>query len=262
MTPNNSTSLNLVVGYPLEHTQSPLLHNNTYKQLKLNAVLLPFENSNIREVVKVIKLLRIGLTAITMPHKERIIKYLDYCSPEASLLKAVNTVIQIKHKLYGYNTDVYGIEYALRKISLKNKSILITGAGGAAKAASYVVKKNGGNLYIFNRTPSRAIKLAKTFEATAVNDIRDLNIDIIINATPIGMKHCDNLTQHPTSLLLNYLFNKNQVVFDMIYNPRQTALLKRAKKMGAKIISGIDMFNAQGMRQIELWLESTKDLLS
>lgn len=255
MKPNKNTVLNMVIGNPLDHTKSPFLHNTIYRKLKLNALLLAFPHKNVAALIHAIKTLSIELTAVTMPHKESIVKHLDYCSSEVRVLKAANTVIQIHQKLYGYNTDVYGIEYALRKISLKNKNVLIIGAGGAARAASYVINKHKGNLYLFNRTPRKAMSLAKLFKGTVVKNITDVVIDIIINTTPIGMKSSKPNPQKQQSPLPHYSFNKNQVVFDMIYNPTHTPLLKRAKKMGARTISGIEMFNAQGRRQIELWLE-------
>ena len=109
---NQKTQLNMVIGFPLEHTKSPLLHNSVYHALSINAVLLAFPNKDLPSLIKTIKTLSIGLTAVTMPFKEKIIKYLDDYSPEVEALKAANTIILRQGKLHGYNTDVDGIKYA------------------------------------------------------------------------------------------------------------------------------------------------------
>jgi shikimate dehydrogenase len=247
---NQKTQLNMVIGFPLEHTKSPLLHNTIYNALNINAVLLAFPNNNLPSLIKSIKTLSIGLTAVTMPYKEKVLKYLDYYSPEVKTLKAANTIIQREGKLYGHNTDVDGIKYALRDISLLEKNVLVIGAGGAARAAALVLKDNHSNIFWLNRTKKKAIALSKIFGGKVIDSdkLKELDIDIIINTTPLGM--------HPNidvSPLPNYTFNANQTIFDMVYNPMDTQLLKQAQKSNAKIINGLDMFVGQGLKQIELF---------
>jgi len=247
---NQKTQLNMVVGFPLEHTKSPLLHNAVYSALKINAVLLAFPNKDLPSLIKTIKTLSVGLTAVTMPFKEKVIKYLDNCSPEVKMLKAANTIIQRNGKLHGYNTDVDGIKYALRKTSLTKKNVLVIGAGGASRAAAFVLQKNRSNIFWLNRTKKNALALVKIFggKVIDVEDLEELKMDVIINTTPLGMYPHINISPLP-----DYEFKPYQTVFDMIYNPMDTQLLKQAKKSKSKIIYGIDMFIGQGIRQIELF---------
>ncbi len=246
---NQKTQLNMVIGFPLEHTQSPLLHNSVYHALNLNYVLLAFPNKNLVSMIKSIKTLSVGLTAVTMPFKEKVIKYLDHCSPEVKSLKAANTIIQRKGKLYGYNTDVDGVKYALRNTSLHKKNVLLIGCGGASRSAALVLQQNRANIFWLNRTKKKAVALAKTFGGEVIDytQLKDLSIDVIINTTPLGMyPHVKNTP------LPNYIFKPHQTVFDMVYNPMNTKLLIQAKKRKAKIICGLDMFIGQGLKQIEL----------
>jgi shikimate dehydrogenase len=247
---NNKTQLNMVIGYPLEHSQSPMLHTLSYQLLDINAVLLAQSRLlPLKSLIQAIKILSITLIAVTSPYKEKIIKYLDQCSDEVSELQAANTIIQRDGKLYGYNTDVAGISYALRHTVIKNKKVLILGAGGAARALAYFLKKNQAQLFWINRTSKKATVLAKKFGGYVVtnHELNEIPLDIIINTTPIGSY--PNVDSSP---LPNYAFHAQQVVFDMVYNPLMTPLLKQAKKYRAKIISGLEMFIGQGLNQIEL----------
>lgn len=248
---DNKTQLNFVMGYPLEHTQSPLLHNTVYKLLNYNAVMLAHTTKNLSKTMQALKTLSAGLIAVTMPFKEEILAYLDDMSDEVKELKAANTLIFHEGKLLGYNTDVDGVGYALRNISLANKNVLIIGAGGASHAAAYHLKKNNAHLFWLNRTVSRAISSIKIFGGNIVEigHINDLPLDIIINTTPLGM--FPNVHSSP---LDNYPFKPDQIIFDMVYNPVETRMLNSAKSQGATCISGLDMFVGQGLRQIELRL--------
>lgn len=246
---NQKTQLNMVIGFPLEHTKSPLLHNAVYGALKVNSILLAFPNKNLPSVIKTIKTLSVELTAVTMPFKEKVLKYLDYCSSEVEILKAANTIIQRKGKLYGYNTDVDGIKYALHKTLLAKKNVLIIGSGGASRAAALVLQQSHSNIFWLNRTKKKAIALAKIFGGKVIdfNELKELRIDIIINTTPLGMYPNMNISPLP-----GYTFKPYQTIFDMVYNPMDTQLLKQAKKSRSKIIYGLDMFVGQGLKQIEL----------
>jgi shikimate dehydrogenase len=253
----NKTTLNMVIGYPLEHTQSPILHNAIYDKLNIDSVLLAFAHPEPSHLVETIKTLKIGLTAITMPHKEMIIPYLNHRSEAVRTLKATNTIIQKNGELWGYNTDIDGIEYALKDTELSEKNVLIIGAGGAARAMGYVLNKHQANIYWLNRTPDKALTLIEEFggQATDHFKLNKLAIDVIINTTPLGM--FPNINQTP---LNGEFFKPNQTVFDMIYNPLETKFLTEAKMAGAKTISGLEMFIAQGIKQISLWQD--KDIHS
>ncbi len=240
----------MVIGYPLEHSQSPMLHTFSYQLLDINAILLAQPRLlPLKSLITVIKTLGIRLTAVTSPFKEKVINYLDHCSDEVNELQATNTIIQLDGKLYGYNTDIDGINFALRHTAISNKKVLIIGTGGAARAVAYFLKKNHAQIFWINRTSKKATVLAKKFGGNVVtrNELDGLSIDIIINTTPIG-----SYPNGDTSPLPEYVFNPKQVVFDMVYNPLMTPLLKQAKKQRANIISGLDMFIGQGLKQIEL----------
>ncbi len=244
------TKLNLVAGKPIAHSMSPLLHNSIYAELAIDTVMVAVENAKADTLIAAIKTLGIGLTAVTMPLKQEVITHMDQLSPAAEALGAVNTIINRDNKLLGHNTDVNGIAYALRKVELSNKNVLILGAGGGACALGYYLKQQSSNLYWLNRTKSKAENLAKIFGGTVVEhkDLASLDLEVIINATPLGM-----FPNSAQSSLPDYAFKPHQVVFDMIYNPINTLLLQQAEQAGAKTISGLDMFVAQGLAQITLW---------
>lgn len=243
-------SLNAVIGYPLVHSQSPLLHNTVYEALNIHAVLLPLSNPALGPLIQEIKTRSIGLTAVTMPFKQEIFSYLDDCGPEVQALKAANTIIQREGQLYGYNTDIDGIAYALRDTIVAGKKVLILGAGGAARALGYFMQRNHAKLFWLNRTQESAFKMVKYFSGDMLTPDQAYreSVDIIVNATPVGM--CPHVGVSP---LPDYPFYSGQIVFDLVYNPVDTALLKQAQKAGATIISGMDMFIGQGLKQIELW---------
>jgi len=247
---NAKTTLNMVIGHPLTHTQSPCLHHHLYQQLGLNAVLLAFSNQTVEPLIKTIKTLKIGLTAVTLPFKETVVNHVSDCDMAGQAIGAINTIIQRQGKLYGYNTDVSGIAHALKNIVLNDKRVLIIGAGGAARAAGYLVQEQGAHIFWLNRTRKCAEKLCKDFSGTVIDhaQLKNLSIDVIINTTPLGM--FPSVEQSP---LLDYQFRASQVVFDMVYNPMDTQLLLSAKQANAKTISGINMFIGQGIRQVELW---------
>lgn len=241
---------NIVIGYPLAHTQSPLLHNMLYEILNLPAHMSAYPSEDLRSLIKKIKKESVALTAVNMPFKGRVFQYLDYFTPEVKALKVTNTIIQKHGKLYGYNTDIYGIKFALANINFKNKKILIIGAGGSARACCYVFKAKGANLYILNKTLIKAKRLVNMFGGNVIKEdqINQIDFDCIVNTTPVG--------QYPDvkkSILPDYDFKPQQIVIDMVYNPEVTQLLKDAEKKCAIIISGIEIFIYQALRQVQLW---------
>lgn len=247
---NSHTILNAVIGYPLTQTQSPILHNTIYNALNIDSILMAFPHTDISRLIDAIKTLNIRLTAVTMPHKETVIPYLDHCSETVNVLQAANTLIQQNGELWGYNTDVDGIEYAFRQTILTQKNVLVIGAGGAARAMGYVLQKHQANIYWLNRSPDKAQTLADTFGGQTIDHdaLNHLTIDVIINTTPVGMSPEIHHSPLPSKFL-----HHDQTVFDMIYNPLETQLLTEAKTAGAQTISGLDMFIAQGIQQISLW---------
>jgi shikimate dehydrogenase len=244
----------MIIGHPLTHTLTPTLHNIVYKKMDLNAVMLAHNTLDLASTLSALKTLSVGLIAVTMPYKEALIPYLDEMSDEVKALRATNTVVCHNGKLSGENTDIDGISYALRDCVLTNKNVLLIGGGGAAKASAYYLERARANLFYLNRRDVQSQALMGLFGGNKVthNEINDLPIDIIINATPQGMYPNNN-----TSPLTSYKFHSHQVVFDMVYDPENTALIKDAKVQGARFISGLDMFLAQGLKQIELYANKT-----
>ena len=244
----------MVIGDSLHHTQSPILHNSIYKFLHCNAIMLAHSTQNLSATIQALKTLSVGLIAVTMPFKEAILPYVDQLSEEVKEIKSANTIIRRHNKLVAYNTDINGVAYALRTIRLANKNALIIGAGGAAHAAAYYLKKNNATLLWLNRTPQRSHASIKIFGGSMINieHIDALPIDIIINTTPLGMFPDIEHSPLPT-----YQFRSGQTVFDMVYNPIDTLLIKKARSQGALCISGLEMFIGQGIKQIELWLNTS-----
>ncbi len=247
---NAQTMLNAVTGYPLGHTLSPQLHQIIYRNLKINAVMLAFPNQDIGEMMTVMRTLPVHLLAVTIPHKKAVIGHLDFVDETAKKIGAVNTVINKNGKLHGYNTDVIGIQNALKSVNLSNKNVLILGAGGAARPLCFFLRQERANIFCHNRTMEKAEELMNEFGGKPIqeNELEKAKIDVIINATPVGMKPEPGESPFPKNLL-----HAGQTVFDCVYNPIETQLLKDAKQAGAATISGIDMLMGQAIAQVELW---------
>ncbi len=242
--------INMVIGNPIKQSKSPVLHGQIYKSLKLDAITIPVSDSDVGKLVSKIRTESVGLTAVTMPFKKSVIPMLDNIDKTAKSVNAVNTIINKNGKLSGYNTDVDGVRYALRDVPITNKKVLLLGGGGAGHAAAYVIRENKGKLIYLNRNAEESVQMKKKFkgEVAAVEKLSAGDIDVIINATPAGMFPDLSGMAVPPNLI-----GRHQTVFDVVYNPIETKFLKIAKKKGASVISGIDMFVAQGIRQIELW---------
>ncbi len=250
MTIDAATKLNAVIGHPLTHTLSPLLHSHSYRAHGINAVMLGFAHPDVRALVQTIRTLPIHLTAVTIPHKESIMQYCDELDPLVKNIGSVNTVVNDGKILRGYNTDVHGAQMMLQDVPLKGKKVLLLGAGGAARAVASVVADANGMLLYYSRTVERAHQLHDRFGGEVIT--RDAAYtgacDIIINTTPLGM--------HPNaeeSALPEFPFRTQHIVVDCIYNPRETKLLRDAADAGARTIGGMDMFIHQGIEQIRLW---------
>lgn len=252
MTIDNQTKLCAVIGHSISHSKSPIVHNAAYQAAKQNYVFLAFDFTQVNEAIKIMKQLDIKEYAVTMPHKIEVMDYLDKIDPLAKKIQSVNTVINKDGKLYGYNTDITGVERTFMKnrVNLKDKKVVMIGAGGVARTVGVVVKNFGGRLIIFDRTGSKSFSLAETLKCNA-DTTENLNnygdYDILINATPVGM-HPDTRSM-PVSK--NFI-KKNRIIFDLIYNPIKTKLLKEGEKKGCKCINGVDMFVGQAARQFEL----------
>jgi len=244
-----------LVGNPVKHSKGIIIHNKAFKKLNLNNIYVNFLVDDLKSFIKEYKPIISGLS-ITIPFKREIIKYLDRVDPIAKKIGAVNTVIKKNKKLIGYNTDITGAIKAIEsKIKIKNKKVLMLGAGGVARAIGYGIIQKKGKLTILNRTTKKAKKLAKELKCSS-GSLKELknqkNIDIIINATSIGMFPDINKTLIKKQTLKK-IISKNTIVFDSIYNPGKTKLLKEAKKLCCNIIVGYDMFLNQAKEQFRLF---------
>lgn len=247
---NAQTVLNGVTGHPLGHTLSPQLHGRIYALLGINAVMLAFPHEDIGAVIASMRALPIHLLAVTLPHKQEAMKHLDHVDSAAREIGAVNTVVNREGKLHGYNTDVVGIAEALKNVTVKDRNVLVLGAGGAARPLCWFLKKNSAHIFCLNRTRTKAEELMKEFGGTALDNeaVTKTRIDVIVNATPVGMEPHTDESPFDAGLL-----NSGQTVFDLIYNPSETRLLKDAKKAGAKTVNGMPMLVAQALEQVRLW---------
>jgi len=255
-----------IFGYPISHTLSPAMHNAVIKALGLDMVYLPFEvkPSNLKEAINGIKSLGIIGVNITIPHKESVIRFLDDISEEARLVGAVNTIVNKDRKLVGYNTDGSGYMASLKEelgFNPKSKRIIIIGAGGAARGIlAALATQKPKSITVANRTLSRAVSLIKAFkgkfrdtrfEAINLDDnmlkMSFNSVDLLINTTSVGMKQGKTL-KIPLETL-----PKIAIVSDIIYNPLETLLLKKAKKFGLTTHGGLGMLVHQGARSFKLW---------
>jgi shikimate dehydrogenase len=253
-----------VIGDPIEHTLSPIMHNAAFEALELDFAFLAFKvkAAEIGNAISGMRALNIHGLNVTMPHKDLVIKYLDQVDPTAKTIGSANTILNKDGRLFGFNTDGVGALNALEQngVKPKGKKVLLLGAGGAAKAIGFTLSQETDVLVILNRTPKQATDLAallrqkfnKKIEAGALsssavkNNLADA--DVLINATSIGMEpNTDKNSIEPEWL------KPNLAVMDIVYNPIETKLAKDAKAAGAKVVSGIEMLIYQGAASFEIW---------
>ncbi len=247
-----------IFGDPVEHSLSPLIHNEAFKYLGLDYCYVPFlvKKEKLKEAVEGIKALNIKGVNITVPHKEEVIQYLDELSEEATIIGAVNTILNQEGILKGFNTDAKGFIYSLKEaeINIKDKNILVLGAGGAAKAVIYGILMEKGRVFIYNRTIEKAKNLEKNFKKVGyINVLKTIEkgvlekMDIIVNATSLGLKKNDPLPLSPEFL------NSDQIYCDIVYP--ETPMMREAEKVGCKVIGGIGMLLWQAVFAFEIWTE-------
>ena len=240
-----------VIGDPVGHSLSPLLHNTGFIARKIDAVYLPFLVNDLRDFLQAMPQLGIRGFSVTLPHKQTILKHLKECEPLAAEIGAVNTVLAgLDGWLYGCNTDYVGVLRALeKKFRLAGSRVLIFGAGGSARAAAFALARAGSLVAICARREKAARELARAVgcEAVPKRALAGEFFDAILNATPVGM--------HPhggVSPLAPRELNC-RLVMDLIYRPERTQLLKLAARKGIATVPGVEMFLAQGFAQWEIW---------
>lgn len=257
-----STNIVGLIGNPVEHSFSPQMHNAAFKALNLDYTYVAFDvnPADLKTAINGAKSLNIKGFNVTIPHKINVINYLNTLDDIAKLIGAVNT-IDFKN-LKGYNTDGIGAIKAIEEIdSVKNKNIVIAGAGGASRAISFYLAKYGADkITILNRNIDKAKNLAndilnsnliediKTDSISQINDYLN-DSDILINTTPVGMS--PNINDKPIATADN--MHEDLIVFDAVYNPNETVLLKEAIKANAKPVYGIKMLLYQGAESFKIW---------
>lgn len=249
------TQICMAIGDPVKQSLGPSIYNDIYAQVGLDGkyvyLACNIKVDELKDFINAVKVLNIRGISCTVPHKGEVMKYLDEIDEVAQKIGAVNSIVNDNGQLKGYNTDWIGIVKPLSKVvDISGKRIALIGAGGAARAVAYAVVSNGGNLSIYNRTQENAKKIIDDFGGkSGPLDSPDIaKADIIINATSVGM--------HPEtdkSPISKSLMNPEQIVFDAIHTPALTQLQKDAQDIGAKTISGREMFIYQGIEQFRLY---------
>jgi len=247
-----------IIGLPLSHSLSPLLHNSAFDQLQIPAVMLPWEilPEKLPQFIEAMRLLGIEGACVTIPHKEAVLPLLDELSPEARLMGSVNLIYRRGELLCGDNTDISGFVAPLKnEPNPAARRALILGAGGAARAVAAGLKSLGlEDLTISNRNPERAESLAETFGLKVVDwdDRRDVAADLIVNTTPLGLR---GQLEEGTPYEAEWFFSGGPqgLAYDVIYNPLTTRFLKEAEEAGWRSIGGLEMFLGQADRQFFTW---------
>lgn len=267
---NHTTQIVGVMGHPIKHSYSPLMHNISFEILNLNYIYLPFDVTitNLKTALKGMVALGIKGVNVTLPLKEKIGQFLNEVSDEAGIVGAVNTVVNENGNLHGYNTDVYGVIETIApfKDEINGQTVTVIGAGGAARGVLYALIKEfkPERINIVNRTADKAESLKEyfiskmLFENIYAYELLPPDLvgvfhgsKMIINSTSIGMS--PDIDDAPTTIAES--FHKDQVVFDVVYTPLKTKLLEIAESQGALALNGLKMFVEQGAKSFELWTE-------
>ncbi len=253
-----------LIGNPVEHSMSPSMQNPAFQQKGLNYVYVTFkvEEENIEKALEGIKGLEIEGVNVTIPHKSSVIPHLDNIDDTAEKIGAVNTIKREKNELIGYNTDGKGALKSLKNNlgGIKDKKVLMLGAGGAARAIGFTLVENEASLTISNRSEEKGENLASEIGENTSTEVKHISQkrntlkkeiekhDILIDSTSVGMHPNEDQT-----LVESEMMNENLTVMDIVYNPKKTKLLKEAEKAGAKTISGLEMLVYQGAASFEIW---------
>jgi 3-dehydroquinate dehydratase/shikimate dehydrogenase len=248
---DNATKVYGVAGNPIRSSLSPIMMNTAFRRETVNAVYLALQANKLADLLKLVHEIPIQGLSVTMPLKQEIMSHLEKTDPLSAKIGACNTVLRAQDgKLYGFNTDVAGITGPLEKrMSLRGAKALVLGAGGAARAAVFGLRDKGADVFILNRTAETAQKLARQSGSKTIKKdaLAKTSFDVIINATPIGMAGIKGAP------ILEAKDLNTKLVFELVYNPLETPLLRLARQQSIPIITGIEMFVQQGARQFEIW---------
>ncbi len=258
---NGQTKLVGLMGHPVEHSLSPIMHNSAFAALGLNWCYLPLSvrPERLREAVAGLRALGFAGANVTVPHKEAAMSYLDEVTPQAQAIGAVNTIVVRGDELIGCNTDWQGFLTALSEggFDPQGKRAVVVGAGGAARAVVYALAQAGAQVAVLNRTSARAQALVQDFSplfpafplTLQTLEEQTAQAHLLVNTTPVGMWPELDGSIWPQELA----FPGHLTVFDLVYNPRQTRLLRQAEAAGARAIGGLGMLVHQGAAAFELW---------
>jgi len=248
---DRATAIFGVAGNPVAHSLSPLMHNTAFRRENVNAVMLPLKAKTVNDLLTLTRELPLSGVAVTMPLKQEVLPYLANMDPLTVRIGACNTLrTGADGNPYGFNTDVAGVIRPLeRRMRIKGARILVLGAGGAARAAVFGLVEQGAEVFIVNRTHQTAVALARKAKAKALKreQLTKQQFDVLINTTPCGM------TGVAQAMPIEEKELNAKLVFDMVYNPIETPLLRLAHSRGLALVSGFEMFVQQGARQFEIW---------
>ena len=259
---DNDTSVYGITGWPLAATSSPMLHNTAYLAHKMNSVYIPLRAEKVGDVFSLARQLNVKGFSVTIPHKESVLGYLDSVDEHVEQIGACNTVVERDGSWYGFNTDWSGFSRALLEFTglknLRGKKVAIIGAGGAAHAIAYAVKKLHGDACVFNRTLTKARSLADKYgfrhyplTPDATRMLKKYS-DIIIQTTSIGM-NSNAPSDETNDPLYFYDFTGKEKLFDIVYVPETTPIMSRAFQAGCKVCNGYEMLKYQGWEQFALF---------
>jgi len=249
-----------VIGDPIDHSLSPNIHNAAFRHLKLEHTYIAYKipAGELSAGIEALKAIKIAGFNVTIPHKIEMMKFLDEMDTTCKVIGAVNTVLNEDGKLKGYNTDMIGFLDPIKKknLTIKDSQVLLLGAGGAARAiVTAMVKEKASKITIVNRTMENAYQLA-VFAKEIGGNVEVVSLDkaedeisdhkFIINSTSVGMKN-------EPSILATYDIGDNHVVYDIVYQPMNTDLIKKSKENGATIIYGYEMLLSQAACSFEIW---------
>lgn len=266
---DSNTRLFGIFGHPVRHSLSPVMHNAAFRHLNINAVYLAFDVTNLNAAMHGVRALNIQGLSITIPHKEAVLFLLDETDEEAIRIGAVNTIVNRNGRLSGFNTDCIGARKALEEAFetdrasqveghgsgtatgiLSNRSAVILGAGGSARAVAFGLKSAGISVHIANRTVEKAKTISDAVGGTFSNlhEVCNITADILVNTTPVGMIHKIPGIPVEPECLKNF-----SVVMDIVYAPLETELLREARRMGCRTVDGLRMLLHQAVCQFQLW---------
>lgn len=260
MKPDANTTVYCIIGNPVRHSLSPVMHNAAFEHLHINAIYVAFQPQSAQKAIEAMKTLGIQGASVTIPFKVELISLCDEVDDLALEIGSVNTLINVNGNIKGYNTDGNGLIKALEHhaVDYVHKNVLIIGNGGSARAIAYTLAHNNAHITICGRNENNVIHLVHDLQhhGISVNSclLHDLHpdttlpFDIIINTTPVGMiPHAD------TCPINEHYIHPHHIIVDIIYSPRETMLIKTARNKGCKTITGEYMLLYQACMQFELW---------